>query len=64
MGKNAKKLLGVFSQVKNGKKNSHQKNCLLATLVAPDFTLVNEMLGRTFKLAQPRGLRACYKRKF
>ena len=51
-GKNAKKLLGVFSQVKIGlKKNSRQKNCFLATLVALDFTLVSETLGRSFKLA-------------
>ena len=48
--KNAKKLLGVFSQVKIGlKKTSRQKN--LATLVALDFTLVSETLGRSFKLA-------------
>ena len=51
-GKNVKKLLGVFSQVKIGlKKNSRQKNCFLATLVALDFTLVSETLGRSFKLA-------------
>ena len=49
-GKNAKKLLGVFSQVKIGlKKTSRQKN--LATLVALDFTLVSETLGCSFKLA-------------
>ena len=55
-----KKLLGVFSQVKIGlKKTSRQKN--LATLVALDFTLVSETLGRSFKLARLRGLRACYK---
>ena len=45
-----KKLLGVFSQVKIGlKKTSRQKN--LATLVALDFTLVSETLGRSFKPA-------------
>ena len=51
-GKNAKNLLGVFSQVKIGlKKTSRQKNFFLATLVALDFTLVSETLGRSFKLA-------------
>ena len=51
-GKNPKNLLGVFSQVKIGlKKTSRQKNCFLATLVALDFTLVSETLGRSFKLA-------------
>ena len=50
--KTQKKQLGVFSQVKIGlKKTSRQKNCFLATLVALDFTLVSETLGRSFKLA-------------
>ena len=42
---------GVF-QVKIGlNKNSHQKNCFLARVVARDFTFMNETLGRSFKLA-------------
>ena len=42
---------GVFSSQDWSKKNSRQKNCFLATLVALDFTLVSETLGRSFKLA-------------
>ena len=42
---------GVFSSQDWSQKNSRQKNCFLATLVALDFTLVSETLGRSFKLA-------------
>ena len=47
-------------------QSSHQhltngtKESFLATLVALDFTLVSQSVGRSFKLAQLRGLRACF----
>ena len=49
--KSKKPVGGVYASQDWSKKNSCQENCFFATLVALDFTLVSETLGRSFKLA-------------